>query len=77
MQKTARYYARNPEARKKRLKQQTEYEKKPERRRNRTKLAMLNRKMGKVGDGKDVSHRKNGSVFLEKQSKNRARKGKA
>ena len=38
---------------------------------------MLNRKMGKVGDGKDVSHKKDGSVFLEKQSKNRARKGRA
>tara|TARA_R100000353_G_C6386127_1_gene163359 strand:+ start:157 stop:390 length:234 start_codon:yes stop_codon:yes gene_type:complete len=77
MRSTARYYARNPEARKKRLIQQTEYEKQPHRRKNRSKLAMLNRKIGRVGDGKDVSHRKDGSVFLEKQSKNRARKGKA
>lgn len=77
MRSTARYYARNPKARAKRLKQQTEYEKQPHRRKNRSKLAMLNRKMGKVGDGKDVSHKKNGSVFLEKQSKNRARKGRA
>ena len=29
------------------------------------------------GDGKDVSHRKDGSTFLEKASKNRARKGRA
>lgn len=29
------------------------------------------------GDGKDVSHRKDGSTFLEKASKNRARKTKA
>ena len=28
-------------------------------------------------DGKDVSHRKDGSTFLEKASKNRARKGRA
>ena len=28
-------------------------------------------------DGKDVSHRKNGKTFLEKASKNRARKGRA
>ena len=29
------------------------------------------------GDGKDVSHKKNGKTFLEKASKNRARKGRA
>ena len=39
----------------------------------RTKLNKENRN----GDGKDVSHRKNGSTFLEKASKNRARKGRA
>ena len=45
----------------------------------RTKLNQENRKRGTYGngDGKDVSHRKNGSTFLEKESKNRARKGKA
>jgi len=45
----------------------------------RTKLNQENRKRGTYGngDGKDVSHRKNGSPFLEKASKNRARKGKA
>jgi hypothetical protein len=47
--------------------------------RKRTKLNQENRKRGTYGngDGKDVSHRKNGSTFLEKASKNRARKGKA
>jgi len=46
--------------------------------RKRTKLNQENRKRGTYGngDGKDVSHRKNGSTFLEKASKNRARKGK-
>ena len=29
------------------------------------------------GDGKDVSHKKNGKTFLELASKNRARKGRA
>ena len=29
------------------------------------------------GDGKDVSHKKNGKTFLEAASKNRARKGRA
>ena len=45
----------------------------------RTKLNQENRKRNTYGngDGKDVSHRKNGSTFLEKASKNRARKGKA
>ena len=38
-----------------------------------------NRKRGTYGngDGKDVSHRKSGKTFLEKASKNRARKGRA
>ena len=47
--------------------------------RKRAKLNQENRKRGTYGngDGKDVSHRKNGSTFLEKASKNRARKGKA
>ena len=45
----------------------------------RTELNKENRKRGTYGngDGKDVSHRKNGSTFLEKASKNRARKGRA
>ena len=46
----------------------------------RTALNKLNReKYGTYGngDGKDVSHRKDGSTYLEKASKNRARKGRA
>lgn len=38
-------------------------------------LEKLNDKMGKEGDGKDVSHQPDGSVKLEKASKNRGRKG--
>tara|TARA_S200002703_G_scaffold145096_1_gene139229 strand:+ start:123 stop:329 length:207 start_codon:yes stop_codon:yes gene_type:complete len=38
-------------------------------------LEKLNDKMGKEGDGKDVSHQSDGSVKLEKASKNRGRKG--
>ena len=41
----------------------------------RAMLGRLNRKMGKEGDGKDVSHQKDGSVKLEKASNNRGRKG--
>jgi len=45
----------------------------------RTKLNQENRNRGTYGngDGKDVSHKKDGSTFLEKASKNRARKGRA
>ena len=45
----------------------------------RSALNKENRKRGTYGngDGKDVSHRKNGKTFHEKASKNRARKGKA
>jgi hypothetical protein len=45
----------------------------------RTALNKENRKRGTYGngDGKDVSHRKNGKTFLEAASKNRARKGRA
>ena len=45
----------------------------------RAALNKENRKRGTYGngDGKDVSHRKNGKTFLEKASTNRARKGRA
>ena len=47
--------------------------------RKRSALNKENRKRGTYGngDGKDVSHRKNGKTFLEKASRNRARKGLA
>ena len=45
----------------------------------RSQLNRENRKRGTYGNGngKDVSHKKNGKTFLEKASKNRARKGRA
>jgi hypothetical protein len=45
----------------------------------RAALNKENRKRGTYGngDGKDVSHKKNGKTFLEKASTNRARKGRA
>lgn len=45
----------------------------------RSKLNKDNRDRGTYGngDGKDVSHKKNGKTFLEAASKNRARKGRA
>ena len=41
----------------------------------RAALNKKNKEVGSVGDGKDVSHTKNGSLVLENQSTNRARQG--
>ena len=41
----------------------------------RATLNRINRKSGKKGDGKDVSHQPDGSTKTEKASKNRGRKG--
>ena len=73
--RTSEYYKKNPEARKKRLKQQAKYDKSPTQKRKRAELNRENRKRGTYGngDGKDVSHRTDGSTVLESASKNRAR----
>ena len=75
MSKTSDYYKKNPKARKKRLEYQRRYNKRPEQRKKRSLLNKENRRRGTYGNGdrKDVSHRKDGSTFLEAQSKNRAR----
>ena len=71
--RTAEYYRKNPAARKRRLKQQKKYQKKPSQVKKRVELNRINRKVGKKGDGKDVSHCKGGGTRLESASKNRAR----
>ena len=73
--KTSEYYKKNPEARRKRLKQQAKYNRKPSQRKRRAALNADNRRRGTYGngDGKDVSHCKNGKTVLESASKNRAR----
>ena len=71
--RTSEYYKKNPAARRRRLKQQSEYQKKPSRVKKRVELNRINRKVGKKGDGKDVSHCKGGGTQLESASKNRAR----
>jgi len=75
--RSARYYADNPDARKKKAEYDTKYHSTSERRKYRSELVQKNRDMGsKKGDGLDVSHptKKNGSFRLEKQKTNRARK---
>ena len=71
--RTSEYYKKNPKARRRRLKQQSEYQKRPERVKKRVELNRINRKVGKKGDGKDVSHCKGGGTRLESATKNRAR----
>ena len=73
--RTSKYYKENPEANKKRLKQQTRYNRQSLQIQKRVELNRENRKRGTYGngDGMDVSHKKDGSTFLEKASTNRAR----
>ncbi len=72
---TSNYYKKNPEARRKRLKQQAKYNKRKGQVKKRVELNRENRKRGTYGngDGKDVSHTKCGTTVLEKAGKNRAR----
>lgn len=73
--KTSTYYKQNPEARKKRLEYQKEYNKKEREVKKRVELNAENRKRGTYGngDGKDVAHTKNGTR-LQKASVNRGSK---
>jgi len=73
--RTSEYYKKNPKARQKRLKQQKRYNRQSLQIQKRVELNRENRKRGTYGngDGKDVSHKKDGSTILEKASKNRAR----
>ena len=73
--KTSKYYASNPEARKKRLKYQAEYNKKPEQVEKRKALIKEGRKRGTYGnnDNLDLSHTKRG-IVLKSPSKNRGSK---
>ena len=55
---TAEYYRKNPEARKKRIKQQNAYQKTAKGLKLRVNANKLNRKLGTYGngDGKDAAH---------------------
>lgn len=77
LSRTAKFYRDNPEARKKRLAYQKEYNKKEENVEYRAKLNKFNRKNGKKGDGLDACHKKvKGKVriVLCKMKRNRANK---
>ena len=72
--KSAKYFAANPDARKKKNAYNKEYHSTTERKSYRAKLNKETRK--KRTPGKDVSHTKSGKVVREKTSINRARNGK-
>ena len=75
---SAKYFANNPEARRKKNEYNSEYHATSERKQYRAKLNKANRNAGTYGNGdsKDMSHGKDGKLRAEKQSNNRARNGK-
>lgn len=77
LSRSARYYRNNPEAREKKKSYDTKYHKTPARRKYRSKLWIERRKRGIAGshNGKDLSHKKDGSLVQENSSANRARNG--
>jgi hypothetical protein len=74
--KSSKYFASNPEARKKKNEYNKEYHSTPERKKYRVELNKKNRTSGGYGDGKDLSHTVGGKLVKETPSKNRARNGK-
>lgn len=73
--RTAKYYANNPDARKKRLDYQREYNKQDREVKKRVELNKINRQRGTYGngDGLDASHTKRG-IVMKKASINRGSK---
>lgn len=76
MKATAKYYATHPEARKKRLEYQAEYNKRADQLKKRIELNRENRKRGQYGDGdgRDLAHHKSGRFTEKLASKNRGDK---
>src|SRR6187551_3043986 len=76
MKDSAKYYASNPKARKKKLEYDKEFQKAPTQVKKRVELNKYNREKGTVGngDGKDAYH-KNGKIAgTKKASANRGSK---
>lgn len=61
--------------RKKKIAYDKKYHATTERKKYRAELNKANKTMGKKGDGKDVSHSKNGKLTLEASKSNKARNG--
>jgi hypothetical protein len=74
--RTAKYYAANPEARKKRNAYQRKYNKKPAVKKASEERWSERRRRGIAGKGgKDLSHTRDGRMVLEDPKANRARNG--
>jgi len=73
--RTAKYYAANPEAKKKHNDYQKGYNKTPDQVKKRVELNAVNRKRGTYGngDGLDASHTKSG-IVMKSESSNRGSK---
>ena len=72
--KSAKYFAANPKARKKKNEYQKKYSSTTKQKKYRAELNKETRK--KRTPGKDVSHKSDGSLTRERRSVNRARNGK-
>lgn len=78
--RTSEYYKSHPEARKKRLEYQADYNKKPDQLKKRIELNRVNRERGTYGDktgphaGKDLAHHLSGRLTYKSPSKNRGDK---
>ena len=75
---TAEYYRKNPEARKKRLKQQSAYQKTAKGKAIKNNANKLNRKLGTYGngDGLDASHYKGSTTEGRTQQASENRKSR-
>ncbi len=72
--RSAKYFAKNPEARAKKNAYNTKYHSSTKRKKYRAKLNKANR--DNPNGNKDKSHTKGGKLVNESRSKNRARNGK-
>lgn len=76
MKDSAKYYASNPKARKKKLEYDKEFQKSPAQVKKRVELNKFNREKGTAGngDGKDAAHKGGKIVGFKKASANRGSK---
>lgn len=76
MRKSAKYYAKNPEAARKKAAYQRKLNKKPAVKKASEERWSERRRRGIAGKGgPDLSHTRKGKMVLESRSKNRARNG--
>jgi hypothetical protein len=72
--RTARFYRKNPRSRLKHVRDETNRNKSPAKKRYRNELMQIRRKV-KPGPQQDVSHKPGGGTTVESRKSNRARGG--